>query len=56
MTFRPKQNSKKELILSVVLAVFAVAMLIVGGIVQKIVILYQISAIVFAVVSIQLKT
>ena len=53
MTFRPKSNSRKELILSIIMALAAIALFTASGFVNHLIILYQISALIFAVVSIQ---
>ena len=54
MTFRPASQSKKEKILAISLAVFAVAMFLVSGIVNYLVIVYQITAFAAAIISIEM--
>lgn len=54
MTFRPKSVSKKEKIVAVLCAVFSIVLFAVSGIVPTLVVLYQISAFLLAVVSIEI--
>lgn len=54
MTYRPKQKGKKELILSLCTAITAVLLIIISGIVNKFGGLYQISAIICGVISIEI--
>ena len=53
MTYRPKSNSKKESVFSVTLAILAVVLFFLSGVVERFVGIYQITSLVFAVVSIQ---
>ncbi len=53
MTFRPTSNSKKEKILSLFMAFLAIMMIIISGITDRFGGLYQITAIIFAVVAIE---
>ena len=54
MTFRPKSNTKKESIIAILSAVVAVLLFIVSGIVPTLVIVYQISAFMLAIASIEI--
>ena len=54
MTFRPASLSKKEKILAISLAVLAVVMFLISGIVKHAVIVYQLTAFAAAIVSIEL--
>ena len=53
MTYRPKSQGNKEKLLSLLFALFAVLLIITSGIINRFGGLYQISAIVFGVVSIE---
>lgn len=53
MTYRPKNNSNKEKLLSFITALAAVLLIVLSGIINKFGGLYQISAIILGVVSIE---
>lgn len=53
MTFRPSSNSKKEKILSLCMALLAMLMIVISGLTDSFGGLYQITAIVFAVIAIE---
>ena len=54
MTYRPKNNSKKEKLLALVIAALAIVLYFLSGIVHHFPALYQISAIIMGVVSIEI--
>ena len=54
MTFRPENNTKKEKFLSLSIAALAVVLFLLSGVVNHLVVVYQISALISAVVSIEL--
>ena len=53
MTFTPKSSSNKEKLISLLTAIFAVILIIVSGVTEKFGGLYQISAIILGVISIE---
>ena len=53
MTFTPKSSSNKEKLISLLTAMFAVILIIVSGVTEKFGGLYQISAIILGVISIE---
>ena len=53
MTYRPKASSNREKVLSLVTALAAVSLIIVSGVTQRFGGIYQISAIIFGVISIE---
>jgi len=54
MTYRPKNTSNKEKVLSIITAIAAIVLFAVGGVVTVIPAVYQITAIIMAVVSLEL--
>lgn len=54
MTYRPKASGKKEKLISLLLAVCAIALFAASGVVARFAGIYQISAIIFAVISIEM--
>ncbi|MBE6681511.1 MAG: hypothetical protein E7600_04405 [Ruminococcaceae bacterium] len=54
MTFRPSSKSKKEKILSISLAVAAVILFLVSGLVNRLVVVYQLTAFVCGILSIEM--
>ncbi len=54
MTFRPKNNTKKELILSVATGFCAAVLFVISGIVASFTVVYQITALLLAVFAVEL--
>lgn len=54
MTFRPKSNTNKEKIIAILSAVFAIILFFISRIVPTLVVIYQISGILLAIISIEI--